>query len=297
MPVETIKCQECGSAEVTEFKPGSYVCGHCEAVFKHVSSVVTAGGCEIDGCGVPAVGRCHMCGQRFCGTHQAKEGWGGGEYGRRFTDFCSVCHAAEAAGARQQAVDRSRKLEELRSALPSEAEPLEIVRLLAGIVEMGVMGEEVVNPTSWRPAWARLVASGALKRAEWDVVHVRFHKRPIGRAGIAVLSRRPGWHVKAEGHQWWLCDDGALWSDSSRAETKMYRADETPEGTFVLSSNQKAELETETRKIPPSSEFNQVLGERRRYWSVAQGTALKDMSNYVGAIRVVARIAAAAFTA
>jgi hypothetical protein len=27
MPVETVKCQECGSTDVSEFKPGSYVCG------------------------------------------------------------------------------------------------------------------------------------------------------------------------------------------------------------------------------------------------------------------------------
>jgi DNA-directed RNA polymerase subunit RPC12/RpoP len=39
MPIETIKCQECGSADVTEFKPGSYVCSHCESVFKVVSTV------------------------------------------------------------------------------------------------------------------------------------------------------------------------------------------------------------------------------------------------------------------
>jgi hypothetical protein len=69
VPIETIKCQECGSADVTEFKPGTYVCGHCEAVFKHVAQAREVVGCEVDNCGVLAVGRCELCGRAFCGTH------------------------------------------------------------------------------------------------------------------------------------------------------------------------------------------------------------------------------------
>ena len=69
MPVETIKCRECGSPEVTEFKSGSYVCGHCEAVFKYVRPAGAVVGCEIDGCGVPPVGRCEECGRALCATH------------------------------------------------------------------------------------------------------------------------------------------------------------------------------------------------------------------------------------
>ena len=48
MPIEPIHCEACGSRDVTEFKPGSYVCGHCEAVFKHVTPASGARGCEID---------------------------------------------------------------------------------------------------------------------------------------------------------------------------------------------------------------------------------------------------------
>jgi hypothetical protein len=69
MPIDTIKCQECGSADVTEFKPGSYVCGHCESVFKHTPSSSLAVGCEVDGCGVLASGRCLKCQSAFCGSH------------------------------------------------------------------------------------------------------------------------------------------------------------------------------------------------------------------------------------
>ena len=41
MPIETVKCQECGSADVTELKTGSYVCQHCESVFKWTRAVGT----------------------------------------------------------------------------------------------------------------------------------------------------------------------------------------------------------------------------------------------------------------
>jgi hypothetical protein len=66
MPIETIKCQECGSADVTEFKPGSYICGHCESVFKVVSTAA-----ELCGCGTLAEGRCSDCGSWVCKDHSA----------------------------------------------------------------------------------------------------------------------------------------------------------------------------------------------------------------------------------
>ena len=91
MPIETIKCQECGSAEVTEFKSGSYVCGHCEAVFKHVQAADASVGCEIDGCAVPPVGRCSWCTRAFCGSHQARL------QGPKivWVDCCSACLAEQ----------------------------------------------------------------------------------------------------------------------------------------------------------------------------------------------------------
>jgi hypothetical protein len=65
MPVETIKCRECGSADVTEFKAGGYVCGHCEAVFKHVDPSGTSS-CS---CGTFAIGRCAECHTPVCAHH------------------------------------------------------------------------------------------------------------------------------------------------------------------------------------------------------------------------------------
>ena len=73
MPIETIKCQECGSADVTEFKSGTYVCGHCESVFKYTKTEEGhAGPVACETCGVLAVGRCRDCARPFCADHQAK---------------------------------------------------------------------------------------------------------------------------------------------------------------------------------------------------------------------------------
>jgi len=68
MALETIKCQECGAADVTEFKAGTYVCGHCETIFKHVEP--SQGGLACD-CGTFAVGRCKACGAPVCSVHSA----------------------------------------------------------------------------------------------------------------------------------------------------------------------------------------------------------------------------------
>ncbi len=70
MPVETIKCKECGSADVTEFKPGSYVCGHCEAVFKHLVPAGTLDFCQVcEGGAIASVGRCANCNRSGCIHH------------------------------------------------------------------------------------------------------------------------------------------------------------------------------------------------------------------------------------
>ena len=71
MPFETIKCGECGSADVTEFKPGSYVCAHCDAVFKYVAPTIKSGGSGggLCACGTSAMGVCADCGVAVCSDH------------------------------------------------------------------------------------------------------------------------------------------------------------------------------------------------------------------------------------
>ena len=109
MPVETIKCRECGSSDVLELKGGSYECQHCDSVFKVVSPNVAAGGCEIDACGVLAIGRCRSCGRAFCTTH-----------GRG--DSCAPCYeelaakeGAKAAKAAAKALENKKRAEDART--------------------------------------------------------------------------------------------------------------------------------------------------------------------------------------
>jgi hypothetical protein len=106
MSIETIRCRECGSADMTEFKPSSYVCGHCEALVNAIrpTSAGLAAACEIAACGVRAVGRCFSCGQAFCGTTRRVRA------SRRTSTFCAPCQAEniarEEATAQAERVDR-----------------------------------------------------------------------------------------------------------------------------------------------------------------------------------------------
>jgi transcription initiation factor TFIIIB Brf1 subunit/transcription initiation factor TFIIB len=68
MPIELLNCPNCGSAEVTEFKQGSYVCGHCESIFKHIdptqaSITVRPEFCR---CGNTIRGQCGTCHNGIC---------------------------------------------------------------------------------------------------------------------------------------------------------------------------------------------------------------------------------------
>jgi hypothetical protein len=75
VPIETIKCQECGSADVTEFKAGSYVCGHCDAVFKHVDPSRVTIQREFCECGGAIAFQCRMCHTGICQGHDAWHHW------------------------------------------------------------------------------------------------------------------------------------------------------------------------------------------------------------------------------
>lgn len=65
MAVEAIKCPNCGSAEVTEFKSGSYVCTHCEGTFKYVDPQQPTVTMRPDFC------RCGNIVRAQCGTCQS----------------------------------------------------------------------------------------------------------------------------------------------------------------------------------------------------------------------------------
>lgn len=83
-----------------------------------------AADCQIDSCGVLAIGRCQVCNRAFCGSHQAR--------GRetRFVDFCSACQTREQdEKVAAAAADRQRFLDLVRAC---ESQPFP--RLLAGAV-------------------------------------------------------------------------------------------------------------------------------------------------------------------
>ena len=69
MPLEAIACRSCGSSEVSEYKPGSYVCGHCDTVFKHVDPSRVTVQREFCECGQAVTTQCCLCGDGLCRTH------------------------------------------------------------------------------------------------------------------------------------------------------------------------------------------------------------------------------------
>lgn len=181
MPVETIKCQECGSADVTEFKTGSYVCGHCEAVFKHVPHAWTALGCQMDDCGVLAVGRCRVCKRAFCGTHQARD-YEGPSAGIPRSDVCMACavearRAAQARAARTAATTRG---EDPRS---------RAIKAAALLMDAGGPGLQHRigirhEPSRWSPLWSSLMGRRVLRPVEIALEPAW----PVGRYGWFLRS-------------------------------------------------------------------------------------------------------------
>jgi hypothetical protein len=68
MPVETLKCHECGSADVQEVKANTFFCNHCDAVFKYqdpnrATVVQTPTFCS---CGNPVEIQCAGCEATIC---------------------------------------------------------------------------------------------------------------------------------------------------------------------------------------------------------------------------------------
>jgi hypothetical protein len=144
MPIETIKCQECGSADVTEFKPGSYVCGHCEAVFKHIDPSQSTS--EVCSCGTFAIGRCYECSVAVCGLHSAL-----------WTDQRRLCSAdwrardAEAKQAIEARFAKERALQaaargiwdtEVRELLAKEVPAARVCRVMRAATQPDDLGQQ-----------------------------------------------------------------------------------------------------------------------------------------------------------
>lgn len=146
MPVETIKCRECGSADVTEFRPGSYVCGHCEAIFKHVG-VPDSASCK---CGMFAIGRCAQCHIPVCSVHSSMAG------GRL---LCSECDMQRLH--RLATDERSRELARAAETVAHE-------RAEAGLREAGLCtrcGGVLTDDDAWFVDGAQLLCDACLLSA------------------------------------------------------------------------------------------------------------------------------------
>jgi hypothetical protein len=200
--VETIKCRECGSSDVTEFKAGTYVCGHCESVFKRVvpPEVTEATGCQIDSCGVPAVGRCHVCTRRFCGTHQAGEVWPP----RRYSDWCVECRESEVAAREATERETQLRIEELGAILGTFSD-LEAIRRAAS----DPLSKEVEEGVVAR-AWKRYVQMAGVAPTH-DYVGVE-HQPPLTVFGYLVPRHVVGTCFERRREGCWLV--GEDWVDA-----------------------------------------------------------------------------------
>lgn len=143
--------------------------------------------CEIDGCGVQAIGRCATCKRAFCLTHQAREE----NYGRWYprVDMCAPCFAqtpAEAERAKLQAeseervakilardVERFRPIEAAREYFKSDA--AQTALLTAGVPTVALYG--IVNKRT--PKQKRSLFGG--RSTVFENVDVAI---PIGRGWI-----------------------------------------------------------------------------------------------------------------
>ena len=67
MPIESIKCPDCGSSDVTKLRSGSYVCQHCESVFKVYDPQVVTIAPAFCGCGRVVEVQCQRCEAKICG--------------------------------------------------------------------------------------------------------------------------------------------------------------------------------------------------------------------------------------
>jgi hypothetical protein len=63
MPLESLACTNCGSADVKEVKAETYFCNQCDSVFKYVvhGRVSATVGTSFCRCGNPVTAQCTVC--------------------------------------------------------------------------------------------------------------------------------------------------------------------------------------------------------------------------------------------
>jgi ribosomal protein S27AE len=164
LSLEPLRCTECGSPDVTAFKPGTYVCGHCETVFKLALSPgpgSVAAVCEVEECGVGAVGRCGRCGEAFCTSHQARLA------NYPYTIYVDQCAACLARSYQSAIVAAKSEYDAVVTTLMSFLDPVE--RLLTAI---GCYGP-TISLSSWSGSGGNGLGADFVRQlwpaGDWDI--------------------------------------------------------------------------------------------------------------------------------
>ena len=115
MPLESITCTHCGSSEVQEFKAGTFVCSHCEGVFKHLDPTTLTVSQEpaFCSCGATVDYKCSLCDKGVCYRHEWQDKTSGAHespihrvLSERFPGGYRVCLECAASLAREIADDQ-----------------------------------------------------------------------------------------------------------------------------------------------------------------------------------------------
>ncbi len=79
MPIEQVRCNNCGSGDVHQLAPDSYRCEHCHTGFRWVDptkitvahNITVSHNRDLCSCGMKSVGFCSRCREPFCKRHFA----------------------------------------------------------------------------------------------------------------------------------------------------------------------------------------------------------------------------------
>jgi hypothetical protein len=158
--------------------------------------------CEIEDCGVQAIGRCERCAAAFCGTHQVRPESSGLQAAAPL-DRCTACQARDYVQARNEAVG---EYIDWRSRVDDPVEALLVgVRLLLSLAQADAL--------LWRRdnSWARVPGLGDCTRLTAAV----FPGLAVGQSVPTIMPTADGDGLRIGCDDLrelpWAPDGGALW--------------------------------------------------------------------------------------
>lgn len=161
--------------------------------------VAVARECEVEGCGVLAVGLCHRCKRGFCQSHQARIG----SPVKKFVDLCMPCRMAEEAETSQRVANTKAANEALLTSIPAP-----FARACAAFALYGQSPEATASlcqiwptyeygKTPWKPdEVATWFASEAVKAGlplDGSFQGWSWRKRPFRQGNMEEDNPREGW--------------------------------------------------------------------------------------------------------